>query len=113
MNRLFKNKRKQSPDPSPQDTSPGIPADIAAGPVSHQGQLNIGLQGGRIRSYQDLETDRADLTVTPGDGNSGDSQVVFQDSMDEDQEHPASGASTSGAMIGGTESRSNRTSECF
>jgi len=113
MNRLFKNKRKQSPDPSPQGTSPGILAGIAAGPVSHQAQSNIGLEGGRARSYQDLETDRTDLTVALGEGSSGGSQIVFQDSMDEDQGLPASVTSTFGAMIGGTENRNNRTSKCF
>ena len=112
-NRIFRNKRKQSPDPSPQDTSPGILAGISARPVSHQAQSNIGLEGGRIRSYQDLEIDRADLTVALGEGSSGGPQIAFQDSMDEDQEPPASVAWTSGAMIGGIESRTNRTSECF
>ena len=113
MNHPFKNKRKQSPDPSPPDTSPGVLADIAVGPVSHRAQSNIGLEGGRIRSYQDLEIGRADLTVAPGEGSSGDSQIVFQDSMEAGQEHPASVASTSGAIISGIESRNNRTNECF
>jgi len=113
MNHLFKNKRKQSPEPFPQDTSPGILAGISAGQISHQAQSNIGLEGGRIRSYQDLETDPADLTVAPGEGSSGGLQVVFQDSIDEDQEPPTSVAWTSSVMIGGTGSRNNRTSECF
>jgi hypothetical protein len=42
MNRLFKNKRKkESPEPSSQDNSPGFPTDIAAGPVSTQAESNI------------------------------------------------------------------------
>ena len=113
MNRIFKNKRKQSPDPFPRHNSPGIFAGTTAGPANYQAPPNIGLEGGPIRSYQDLEIDRLDLTVAPGEGNSGGPQMMFQDSMDEDQEPPGSVAWTSSAAIGGTESRHNRTSEYF
>ena len=113
MNRIFKNKRKQSPDPFPRHNSPGIFAGTTAGPVSYQAPPNIGLEGGPIRSYQDLKIDRPDLTVAPGEGSSGGPQMIFQDSMDEDQEPPGSVAWTSGVAIGGTESRNSRTSECF
>jgi len=113
MDRLFKNKHKQSPEPPPQDTSPGVPIDTAAGPVSYQPRPNIGLQGGQTRSYQDLEADRPDLTVALDQGSSGSSRIKFQDSMGEDQKLPTSVAWTSGVAIGGTESRRNRTSEHF
>ena len=113
MNRLFKNKRKKSPEHPPQGTSPGVPIDTAAGPASYQPRPNIGLEGGQIRSHQDLEADRPDLTVALDQGSSGSSQIEFQDSMDEDQELPTSAAWTSGVAIGGTESRNNRTSEHF
>lgn len=113
MNRLFKNKRKQSPEPPPQDTSPGVPVDTAAGPASYQPRPNIGLEGGQTRSYQDLEADRPDLTVALERGSSGGSRIEFQDSMGEDQELPTSVAWASGVAIGRTESRNNRTSEHF
>ena len=113
MNRLFKNKRKKSPEPSPQDTPPGITTDITVGPVSHQAQSNVGLEGGKTRSYQDLEADRPNLTAALDEGSSGGSQIVSQGRMDEDKELPASVARTSDVVIGGTESRNNRTSECL
>jgi len=107
MKQFFKSKRKQSPEPLPQDTSPGIPADIAAGTIGYKAQLNTNLEGGRARFHQDPEVD---LTVAPDQGSSGGSQMVFQGSTDKGQELPASEAWTSGVVIGG---RKNRTSECF
>jgi len=117
MKRLFKNlfkkKRKQSPEPPPQGTSPGVPIDTAAGPVSYQPLPNISLEGGQTRSHQDLVADRPDLTVALDQRSSGSSRIGFQDSMGEDQELPTSVAWTSGIAIGGTENRNNRTSEHF
>ena len=113
MNRLFKNKRKQSLEPPPQGTSPGVAIDTTAGPVSYQPPPSIGPEGGQTRSYQDLEADRPDLTVALDQGSSGSSRIEFQDSMGEDRELPTSVAWTSGVAIGGTESRNNRTSEHF
>jgi len=107
MNRLFKNKRKQSPEPLSQDTSPGIPGDIAAGMASYKAQSNTNLEGGRARFHQDPEVD---LTVALDQGSSGGSQMVFQSNIDKGQEPPASEAGISGVAIGG---RKNRTSECF
>ena len=47
------------------------------------------------------------------DGRSGgDSRIVFQDRMDEDQELPASETWTSGVVIGGTGRGNDPTSEC-
>ena len=112
MRHFFKNKRKQSPDPSPQETSPGILTDIVVRPVSYQAQSSIG-EGGQIRSNQDPGVDRPDLSVPLDHRSSEDLRIVFQDSMDEDQEFPAPAASMSGAMIGGTGNRNSRSSECF
>ena len=44
MNRLFKNKRKQSPETSLQNTFTETPDNIVAGPVT---STNIGFGGGR------------------------------------------------------------------
>ena len=62
MNRLFNNKRKKSPE-LPHPDSTGIPTNVAAGRVSYDAQSNIGLEGGRNRSYQDPRVD-PDLTAT-------------------------------------------------
>jgi len=113
MNRLFKNKRKKPPGPFPQGNFPTISAKIAAGPVSYKAQSNVGPEGGRTRSNQGPEVDRPDLTVALDDRTSGGSQIVFRDRMDEEGELHASVASTSGVVVGGTERRNSRTSECF
>jgi len=110
MNRFFSNKRKKSPEPSPQGILPTIPTDTATEPVRYQVQSNIGPEGGQTRSDQGPEVDLHDLTVVLDDRTSGGSRIVFKDRMDEDQELPASVASTSGVVIGGTERRNNRTS---
>jgi hypothetical protein len=49
--------------------------------------------------------------VALDEGSSGGSHAVLRDSMDEDQELPASVAWTSRVVIGGTERRDDRTSE--
>ena len=113
MKRFFNNKRKKSPESSPQGTFPTIPTDIAAGLVSYQAQSNIGPEGGQIRSNQRPEVDRPDLTVALDHRSGEGSGIVFRDGMDGDQEPFASVASTSGVVIGGTEHRNNHTSECF
>ena len=110
MKRFFKNKRKKSPKPSPQGILPTTPTDIAAGPVRHQVQSNIGPEGGQTRSYQGSEVDRSDLTVALDGRTGGGSRIVFQDRTDEDQVLPVSVASTSAVVIGGTGRRNNRTS---
>ena len=45
MSRLFKNKRKKSPESSLQATFPTIPTDVTTGPASHQTQSNLGPEG--------------------------------------------------------------------
>ena len=112
MNRLFKNKRKKSPEPSPQGISSGTSTNVAAGPVSHQAGSYIRPEGEQS-SYQDLEVDWPDLTMALDEGSGGGLQILSQDRMDIDQELPASGGVTSGAAIGGTGHRNNPTSECF
>ena len=109
MNRFFSNKRKKSPQPSPQDILPTITADIVAGPVRYQVQSNIGPEGGQTRSYQRPGVDRPDLTVASDGRTGGGSRIGLQDRMDEDQELPASVASTSAVVISGTGRRNNRT----
>ena len=111
MNHLFKNKRKKSPEPSPQGISPGTSTDVAAGLVSHQEGSYIGPEGEQS-SYQDLEVDWPDLTMALDEGSGGGSQILSQDRMDIDQELPALGGVTSGAAISGTGHRNNPTSEC-
>jgi len=110
MSRFFSNKRKKSPQPFPQGILPTITTDTAAGPVRYQVQSNTGPEGGQTRSDRGPEVDRPDLTVALDDRTGGGSRIGFQDRMDEDQELPASVASTSGVVIGGTERRNNRTS---
>jgi len=110
MSRFFSNKRKKSPEPSPQGILPIITTDIATGPVRYQAQSNIGPEGGQTRSDQGPEVDRPDLTVALDDRTGRGSRIDFQDRMDEDQELPTLVASTSAVMIGGTERRNNRTS---
>ena len=114
MNRLFNNKRKKSPESSRPDGLTGF-HNVAAGPVSHQSQSNVGpeLEGGQSRSYKDPRVVWSDLTVTPDEGSGGGSRIVFQDHMDEDQEFIASEAWASGIAIGGAARRHNPTSRCF
>ena len=111
MNHLFK--RKKSPEPSPQESLSEIPANTVAGPANHQLQSDPGLESGRTRSSQNREVNRLDLTVALDERSGGGSQIAFQNRMDEDQEHPASGAWTSGVMAGASEYRNNPTSECL
>jgi len=49
--------------------------------------------------------------VSLDEKSSEGSRIVFQDRMDEDQEPPAPGTSTSGVVIGSTGYRRNPTSE--
>ena len=110
MSRFLSNKRKKLPQPSPQGILPTITADIAAGPVRYQVQSNIGPEGGQTRSYQGPGVDRPDRTVALDGRTGGGSRIGFQGSMDQDQKLPASVASTSAVVIGGTERKHNRTS---
>ena len=110
MNRLFKNKRKKPPE-----SFPAILVNIAAGPVIYQARSNIGPEDGQTRSNQGPQplVDQPDITLALEDRTSGGSQIVFRDKVDEEGEFHASVASTSGVVVGGTERRNSRTSECF
>ena len=112
MNRLFNKNRKNSPEPSPQGVLPGIPTNIAAGSAGHQPDPNIGPEDEKNRSYPDPEADWPDLAVSLDGRSGGDSRIVFQDRMDEDQELPTSEAWTSGVVIGGTGRGNDSTSKC-
>ena len=109
MSRFFRNKRKKSPEPSPQGIIPTITTDTAVGPVRYQVQSNIGPEGGQTRSYRDPGVDRPDRTVALDGRTGGGSRIYYQDRMDQDQKLPASVASTSAVVIRGTGRRNNRT----
>ena len=106
MNRLFSNKRKESPKPFPQDTSV-ISTDIAAGPVSYQAQPNMGPEGEQLVP----KVDQPDLTVALDDRTGEGSQIVLQNRMDEDHRPHTWVASTSGVVIGGN-SRTSASDPC-
>ena len=110
MNRLFKNKRKKSPEPSLQGISPGVPTNATAGPANYQAQSSTGPEGGQIL-FSFLG--RPDLTTALDKGSGGGSQIAFQDRMEEDQKLHASGARTSGVVVGTSEYGNNPTSECL
>ena len=113
MNRLF-NKRKKSPGPSHSGTFTRIPTNVPAGPASCQADSNIGPEGGQTQSFMSGSGGRStDIVVALDERSSEGSRIVSWDRMDEDQELLASGAWTSGVVIGGTEHGYNPTSECF
>ena len=98
---LNKANRKESPKPPRQPIRPEEPADIAAGPRYFRAEVDdVTPDGGQNLSYKGLEADPADLTVPPGEGGKMGLQMAFQDRTGEDQELPASGASTSTIAIG-------------
>ena len=101
MNRLFKNKRKQSPETSLQSTFTDTPVSIAAGPVT---SINVGSGGGQELGS---EVDEADLIVSPDEMSDGVPQIAYQDRINEDCE-PAVVAGASGAAISGAEQRNSR-----
>jgi len=100
LNHLLNEMRKRLPGRS-QDIFPGIPTNIAVGPVSHKAESSIGPKGGEAVLIR-TEIDWLGLTVTLDGTGGGGSRVVFQDGMDVDREFPASVAWTTGY-------RSNRT----
>ncbi|KAF9643540.1 hypothetical protein BDM02DRAFT_1414393 [Thelephora ganbajun] len=86
MKRLFGKKSKKSPKPSPKHVFPGIPANIAVGPLGF----------------------RAELDIDPDDeGSNRSSRIVFQDNSGEGEEPPAPEVSTSGVAVVGTGHRSD------
>ena len=101
MNRLFKNKRKKSPETPLQNTFSETPANAVAGPVTH---LNIGSQGRRESGSEDRSS-RSDC-LSPDRVSDGGSQLIFRDRMDEDREL-ALVTGAYGAAIRGAEQRNN------
>ena len=104
INRLFnKIKRKKTPKPPGKSTPPEKPADIATGLSIPQAELDVVASDGRRNvSDEGQEADRTDLTVPPNKGGTIGPWAPFQDGMNGGQELPASGASTSVVVIGGT-----------
>ena len=109
MKRFFKIQRKKSPQPPPQSIPPGNSADVIAvlpEPGFHTG-LGLILEGGQSR-YQAS----CNPTVKQGERGGVSPQIALLGKIDEDKEHPASGASTSGVVIGITDRRDKPTGEC-
>ena len=100
MNRLFKNKRKQSPETSLQNTFTETPVNIVAGPVT---SINIGSGGGRELG----SGNQTDLIVSPDETSDGGPRIACQDRMDEDYE-PAVVTGASGSAISSAEQRNDR-----
>ena len=102
MKRLFKLKRKKSPNPPRQHNASAEPADIAARPPDLRAEPDAIPDGGRNLSYGGPEADRTDLMVPLDEREREGSQVLVQDGLDGVRELHASGASASGVVIGGT-----------
>ena len=112
MKRLLnKIKHKESPKPARQPIRSKQPTDIAAGPSDVPVEVDDTPDGGPNPSYEGPEVDRADLTVPEGEEGEMGSRMVVQDTMDGDQELPASGASISAIAIDGDGHRNQPTSE--
>ena len=112
MKHFFKTKRGESPEPARQPIRSQEPAEIAAVPPDVLAEVDDTPDGGQNPSYEGLEVDRADLTVPPNEGGGMSSRMVVQDTMDEDQELPASGASASDVAIGDAEDENQPASKC-
>ncbi|KAF9646357.1 hypothetical protein BDM02DRAFT_247609 [Thelephora ganbajun] len=92
LNRLFDKKPKKSPKPSQKRNSLGSPPSVATGPLRSREELDISPDAKR---------------------SSRSSLIVSQGNSRESKELPAPEASTSGVAVGGTDDRSDPTSECF
>ena len=113
MKRFFnKIKRKESPKPPRQPIRSKEPTDIAAEPPDVPVEVDDTPDGGPNPSYEGPEADRADLKVPRDEEGEMGSRMVVQDTMDGDQELPASGASTSAIAIDGDGHRDQPASEC-
>ena len=100
MKRLLnKIKRKESPKPPRQPIRSKEPTDIIAGPSDVPAEVDDTPDGGQNPSYEGLQADRADPTMPEDKEGEIGSRMVVQDTMDGDQELPASGASTSAIAI--------------
>ncbi|KAF9642315.1 hypothetical protein BDM02DRAFT_2348566 [Thelephora ganbajun] len=90
MKHLLGKKPEKSPNPSTKSISPGIPANIAAGPLRSQEELDVGPDGERSNKR---------------------TRITFGDDSGEDEELPAPEVSTSGVVVGVTEHRDDPTRE--
>ena len=100
MKRFWKIKGNKSPKPSLKPTSPGDSAGVSPRPSGFRAELGAGSEGG-CRRYQLLE-DCLDLTGSLDERINIGPQIAFQARKDENQELPASEASTSSIAIGVT-----------
>ena len=105
MKRFFKIKRKGPPKPPRQPIRLEKPADIRA-------EVDVAPDGGQNLSCNGPGADRTNLTILPDEGGRMGTQVVPQDTINGDQELPASGASTSGVATSGACYRNQLASEC-
>ena len=112
MKHFFKTKRGESPKPTQKPIRSQEPPEIAAVPPDVPAEVDDTLDGGRNPSYEDVDADRADLTVPQNEGEEMGSQIVVQDTVDGDQELPAPGTSTSAITIGGNGDRNQPASKC-
>ena len=112
MKRFFKIKRKEQPKPPRKPIRLENPANIGARPPDIREEVDVTPDGGRNLSRNDPGADRAGLAVLPDEGGRMGTRVVFQDTMDGEQELPASGASTSGVGTGGAGYRNQLASKC-
>ena len=112
MKRFFKTKRGGSPKPARQPIRSQEPPEITAGPPDFPAEVDEAPNGGRNPSYEDVDTDRADLTVPQNEGEEMGSQIVVQGAADGDQELPAPGTSKYAITIGGDGDRNQPASKC-
>ena len=98
MKHFLNTKRKKSPEPLQYPASPVDPTNVIAGPSGSQPEYATIPEGGQGRSHSDPEVDYPDLTAVLDDTGHIGPRIVSQDRMDEDQELPALGASTSGGV---------------
>jgi len=104
MDRLFDKKSKKSLKSSRRHISLGIPVNTAVGPLGFQAELDIDPKGEQGFSYRDLDADRSDSsTVTPDEGDTRASRIVFRDKKKEDQGLTVAETSTTGAVVGGVD----------
>ena len=112
IKRFFKKKRGESPKPARQPIRSQEPPEITAGPPDFPAEVDDAPDGGRNPSYEDVDKDRADLTVPQNEGEKMGSQIVVQGTADGDQELPAPGTSKYAITIGGDGDRNQPASKC-
>ena len=109
---LNKIRGKKTPKTPRQPIRSKEPADVAAGPPDTRAEVDVTPDGGQSLFYESLGADSTNLTVPQNGGGGMSSRMVLQDTMDGDQELPASGASAPKVAVGGVGYGNQLASKC-